>query len=97
MIKINIIDFLLGTLVVWRVSYLLSQEDGPFDIVIKIRKLFGQGSLGNLLDCFYCVSLWLSIPFAFFLSGGWIDGAIIWLALSGGACFLFSLGVKRTS
>ncbi|MFV1976528.1 MAG: DUF1360 domain-containing protein [Candidatus Scalindua sp.] len=96
MIQIDIMDFILCTLAVWRTSYLLSREDGPFDIVIKLRKLFGQGFFGSLLDCFYCLSLWISIPFAYFLCDGWKDGIITWLALSGGACLLFNLSKKRT-
>ena len=96
MIQIDIIGFILCTLAVWRISYLLSQEDGPFDIVIKIRKLFGQGFFGSLLDCFHCLSLWISIPFAYFLCDGWKDGIITWIALSGGACLLFNLSEKQT-
>ena len=84
-------DFFLCVLAVWRISYFLSQEDGPFDIVIRFRKLFGQGFFGSLLDCFYCLSIWISIPFALYLSDGFKDGIIIWLALSGGACVLFKL------
>jgi len=91
MINIKVMDFILCTLVVWRLSYLLSQEDGPFDSVIKFRKLFGQGFFGSLLDCFHCLSIWIAIPFAYFLAKGWIDGIIICLALSGGACLLFNV------
>ncbi len=96
MIKINIMDFILCALAVWRISYLLSQEDGPFDIVVKFRKLFGQGFFGSLLDCFYCLSLWISIPFACFLCDGCKNGIITWLALSGSACLIYNLSEKRT-
>jgi hypothetical protein len=96
MIQFDIMGFILCTLAVWRISYLLSQEDGPFDIVIKFRKLFGQGFFGNLLDCFHCLSLWISIPFAYLLCVEWKDSIITWLALSGGACFLFTLSEKQT-
>ena len=89
--------FLLCVLAVWRVSHLLSQEDGPFDLVIKFRKLFGQGFFGNLLDCFYCLSIWVSIPFAGWLAGDWKEGVVTWLALSGGACILFKLTEKDPS
>lgn len=91
MINISVMDFILCTLVVWRLSYLLSQEDGPFDSVIKFRKLFGQGFFGSLLDCFHCLSIWIAVPFAYFLANGWIDGIIICFALSGGACLLFNV------
>ncbi|MEP6900217.1 MAG: DUF1360 domain-containing protein [Actinomycetota bacterium] len=89
--------FLLCLLAVWRICHLLSQEDGPFDLIIKFRKLFGQGFFGNLLDCFYCLSMWVSIPFAIWLSSDWKEGIVCWLALSGGACILFKLTEKNLS
>lgn len=88
--------FLLSVLAVWRISHLLSQEDGPFDLVVRFRKLFGQGFFGNLLDCFYCLSMWVSIPFAVWLGGDWKEGVACWLALSGGACLLFKLTEKNS-
>lgn len=91
------LEFLISTLAIWRLSYLFSQEDGPFDVVIKFRKLLGHGFFGSLLDCFYCLSLWISIPFAVLLTNEWLNGIIIWLALSGGACILFKISEKRTN
>jgi hypothetical protein len=93
-IQVGIIEFVISTLAVWRLSYLFSQEDGPFDVVIKLRKLLGHGFFGSLLDCFYCLSLWISIPFAVFISDGWAEGMIIWLALSGAACILFNISER---
>lgn len=95
MIRAGFLGFLLCTLAVWRITHLLSQEDGPFDMVFKFRKLFGQGFFGNLLDCFYCLSMWIAIPFAFFLSTEWIWGIITWLALSGGAALLYKITNKN--
>ena len=86
--------FLLCLLAVWRICHLLSQEDGPFDLVIRFRKLVGGGFFGNLLDCFYCLSIWVSIPFAVWLSTEWKIGILNALALSGGACILFKLTEK---
>jgi hypothetical protein len=63
-------------------------------MVIKFRKLLGHGFFGNLLDCFYCLSLWIAIPFAFLLCSEWLWGIITWLALSGAACLLFKLTNK---
>jgi len=94
MINTDILSFSLCTLAIWRITHLFSQEDGPFDEMIKFRKLFGQGFFGNLLDCFYCLSLWVSVPFAIFISKTWLQGIIIWLALSGAACLLFKITDK---
>lgn len=95
MIEVGIIEFVISTLAVWRLSYLLSQEDGPFDVVIKLRKLLGHGFLGSLLDCFYCLSLWISIPLAAWISDDWAEGIITWLALSGAACILFNVSERN--
>ena len=95
MMDVNIITFLLCGFALWRITHLFSEEDGPFDIVIRIRSRFGQGLFGNLLDCFYCLSLWLAIPFALFICNEWLEGIVTWLALSGFACLLFRLTQKR--
>jgi hypothetical protein len=95
MSEISLTGLLLSILAVWRITHLLTQEDGPFDLVFKFRKLFGQGFFGSLLDCFYCLSLWISIPFAFLLSDKWLDGIVVWLAISGGAGLLFKFSEKK--
>jgi len=82
--------FLFGItcLAVWRITHLLAKEDGPWDMIFKLRKQVGQGFWGSLLDCFYCLSIWVALPFA------WGEGSTVkekllwWLALSGAACLL---------
>lgn len=81
--------FILCVLAVWRVTHLLACEDGPFDLVFKLRKLSGDRFLGKLLDCFYCLSLWIAAPFAMLLAADWITRGVAWLALSGGASLIF--------
>ncbi len=83
--------FILCTLAVWRVAHLLACEDGPFDVVVRLRKFAGQSFFGTLLDCFYCLSLWIAVPFAFILSADWTAGIVTWLALSGAASLLFKM------
>lgn len=72
----------------WRITHLLSAEDGPWDSVFRFRKQLGQGFFGALLDCFYCLSIWIAIPFAVWMSNNWMNGIIHWLAISGGACII---------
>ncbi len=95
LIKVSMTGFIVATLAVWRVTHLLSQEDGPFDWVFKIRKLLGTGFFGSLLDCFYCLSIWVAIPLAIYLSANWIEGVVVWLALSGSASLLFKISAKK--
>jgi hypothetical protein len=78
----------LGILCVWRVTHLFAAEDGPGDVFVRLRRALGQGFWGRLLDCFYCLSLWIAVPFAYLLADSWRDRALFWLACSGGACLL---------
>lgn len=95
MMTVNVTGFVLSVFAIWRIGHLLSQEDGPFDVVIKIRKWLGQGFFGTLLDCFHCVTLWAAIPFAFLLGSTWANGILIWLALAGAASILFKITDKN--
>lgn len=78
----------LGILSVWRITHLLNAEDGPWKAFVRLRQLAGSGFLGDLLDCFYCLSLWVSLPVAFFLTSNWRERLMLWLALSGAAILL---------
>ena len=80
--------FLLGVLSVWRITHLLFAEDGPWEMVVELRRRAGAGFWGQLLDCFYCLSLWIAAPFAVLLGKGPRDWVLLWPALSAGAIML---------
>jgi hypothetical protein len=82
---------ILGVLTVWRITHLLQAEDGPWDLVVWLRRAVGNGFWGKLLDCFHCLSLWVSAPTACLLGRGWKEGVFLWLSLSGGAILLEQL------
>lgn len=94
-ITVDIPEFSMCTLAVWRITHLFSNEDGPFELVFKFRKLFGQGFFGSLLDCFYCLSIWISVPFAFWISSTIEEGILVCFALSGAASILYKLTDKK--
>ncbi|HVQ29828.1 MAG TPA: hypothetical protein VMV21_09630 [Vicinamibacteria bacterium] len=75
----------LGT---WRVSHLIQAEDGPGDVIVRLRLWAGDGVLGRGLDCFYCVSVWVSLPFAIAIAAGPLEPLLLWPALSGAAILL---------
>ncbi len=80
--------FAVATLATWRVSHLLSSEDGPFDVVVRMRERAGSGSLGGLMDCFYCLSVWTAAPLSLIVTCDRRFRAPVWLAVSGAACML---------
>ena len=75
----------MAVLATWRLSHLVAHEDGPFDLVAKVRLAAGLSTWGRLMDCPYCLSLWFAAPFAIWLSRDWVEGLAIWPAISGGA------------
>jgi hypothetical protein len=87
-----LIRFVLAILATWRVTHLLANEDGPADIIFRLRRRLGEGMIGKLMDCFNCLSIWIAAPLALFVSAAPLTWAVSWLALSGGACLLERLG-----
>ncbi len=82
------VALIVAIFAVWRVTHLLWGEDGPGHIFVRLRRAVGDGFWGGLLDCFYCLSLWLAAPFACVLGDTWLDRLVLWLGLSGGAILL---------
>jgi len=84
--------FVVAALAVWRLAHLLAVEDGPWDLILRIRRKLETTVWGKMMDCFNCLSLWISIPFAFFVVSGAAERIVTWLALSGAACLADRLG-----
>jgi hypothetical protein len=85
----------IGVLVVWRITYLFYGEDGPWDVFIRLRRAVGEGFLGRLMDCFYCLSLWVALPLAYWIGESWKERLMLWPALSAGAILLQKLTTKQ--
>lgn len=76
---------LLGVLAVWRVTHFFHAEDGPWKVGVRLRARAGAGFFGALLDCFYCLSVWVALPAAALLGESWRERLFLWPALSAGA------------
>lgn len=94
---VSIGRFVLVSLAVWRVTHLLAEEDGPGDLVVRLRQQLGDGIAGKAMDCFFCLSLWIAAPFAVLLAGDLLTWVVMWLALSGAACLLQRATESRQS
>ena len=81
-------EFFLATLAVWRFTHLIGAEDGPFHLIARIRRSAGSGFWASLLDCFYCLSLWVALPFAWVIGHDAWERLLLWAALSAAAILL---------
>ena len=80
--------FALAVLAVWRVTHLVAEEDGPLDGVVRLRARVGDTWLGELMDCFYCLSVWVAAPLSVTVTRRRAELPVVWLGLSAGACLL---------
>ena len=89
--------FVVGVLGVWRVSHLVTAEDGPWGMFATARGWAGHGVLGQLVDCFHCTSLWVSAVWVLAVPLPWTARVATALALSGGAILLERATTGRTA
>ena len=86
--EINLAELALGAAAVWRMTHLLQAEDGPWNVVARLRGLASDTLWANILNCFYCLSVWTALPIAAGLGADWTGRLILWPALSGAAILL---------
>jgi hypothetical protein len=79
---------LVGILAVWRLTHLLNAEDGPWEVVVRVRRALGSSVWGSMLDCFNCLSVWMALPIAAVIGESTRHSLVLWPALSGGAILL---------
>ena len=75
-------EFFLLSLAVWRITYLVTDDLGPFDVFLRLRRL------SSFLSCPYCISVWVSLAFAAMYFGDTRQGLVLWLSLSGASIFM---------
>ena len=90
-LDVSFTTFVIAVLAVWRITHLFYGEDGPYDIFLRLRRLAGTSFFGQLLDCFYCLSLWFAAPLGWLMGETWLARVFLWLGLSGGAILLHRL------
>lgn len=93
--RVKFYFLVLGILAVWRVTHFFQAEDGPWDVAVHLRKRVGNGFWGKLLDCFYCLSVWISAPFGWWLGETLAERVLLWLSFSGGAILLEKITTRN--
>lgn len=97
----NWLNLALCILACYRLSRLITLDEGPFEIFHKLRVRLGaydygpygeaKTSLGKGLTCPHCVGVWIGIPLSLYASGIYWYTLLWWLAIAGGSSFLWSL------
>jgi hypothetical protein len=82
---------LLAVLASWRLTRLLTREDGPGNTIARLRRALGATALGALMDCFACTGLWVSAPLACYISLRFGDWLLSWLGIAGAVLCLDSV------
>ena len=88
----------LSILAVYRISYLIAKEDGPFDLFMLLRNKTDPIKppfdwIGRGLRCVLCISFWTSILPAIWLFQG--KGATLiwvgWLGIAGSVLVIYKV------
>ena len=80
-----VFQFVVAVLATWRVAHLVAREDGPFDVIVRIRARAGNSTAGHLMDCPHCIGLWIAMPFAWWLATNPATWVAAWLGIAGGS------------
>lgn len=64
----------IGGLATWRVSHMIVKENGPLMVFARIRAALAaiqtrSGGFFDLISCLYCVSFWIALVAALWVSG----------------------------
>ena len=92
---IAIEKYFILVIVTWRVTHLISNEDGPFEIIFKLRQISGNSFFGKLMDCFYCLSIWIGFLLSIYISNQVIEIIFFTLYFSGTSIIIEKLTNKN--
>ena len=86
----------LTILAVYRLTYFVVRENGPYDFMFKARYYITRRSPEWIdINCFDCMSIWVATPFAIFLAWEqWLWLPVFILALSATA-MIINTAVER--
>ena len=89
----DLIYFCLGALVTYRLALMISKENGPGRLFLKLRNWAKFNcTLHEGISCVHCESIWWAAPTTAFLvwreAFQWQDAGLVWLALSAAAIAL---------
>jgi Protein of unknown function (DUF1360) len=84
----NWAGMVIAILCVWRITSLICYEAGPFSIFIRLRKIMYKLKLGELIECFHCVGIWIAIVTVLLIFEPGMVSIFEIIAIAGGASLL---------
>lgn len=91
------IDLLVQSLALARLLRLCTEDEGPYGILEKFRRLIGideQGNysneLGGLFSCYLCLGIWLTPAIVFLYMNPYTYWVVWCLAVAQGASFIYA-------
>lgn len=95
--EIGLIEFLVASLAVYRVSRMVAMEDGPFEAFLKLRNATLKLPASHPKDhwiargirCPLCISFWAGLVAALFISRDWKSYLLTAMGLSGAAVAIY--------
>ena len=69
-VKDSFYTFVIAALAVWRVTHLVSEEEGPWHVFARLRRGLDGLFRTTAASCFYCASVWIAIPPALWMATG---------------------------
>lgn len=103
----DLVLLIVASFACYRLSELVTVDDGPFDVFKTARKLMGayyldedgepESNLGRLAICPYCTGIWFALLLALVIWQPLSIEALLttlfyWLAIAGGQAFLQNVG-----
>lgn len=83
---------IVATLATWRLSFMVTQEIGPFQSMVYLRtRLYQIRGLSALADCLWCASVWIGILCTGLMVIPYARWLMVPFALSAGAIFAHTL------
>lgn len=90
------LTFLIASLAVWRLSYGMVHENGPLMVFARLRARLARtqkrsGGLFDMISCIRCLSVWIGLVGALFVSNSVLEVIPYAFAFSGAAALLDKL------
>lgn len=92
----TLFSFIIASLAVWRLSYAIVHENGPLMVFLRLRAHLARtqkrsGGLFDMVSCVRCLSMWIGLVGALFVSDSILALFVYAFAFSGAAALIDKL------